>query len=152
MIRAELRAASLTCDISQMERLLLEGSRGRSVRQEFLLPLARLYEELSCKKEAEETWRASFDEEASLEAAYQILRHGEAADRGAIKDKVETLFSAKALAAVEDLLRLGPTPPRTHLRHLAILPSAARPTAAALFWAAFSTVSKDTTISANPIG
>ena len=101
----------------RLERLLLEGAKARNRRGEFLLPLARLYEELGRSKEALQTWRALFAEDMSLEAAYQILRHG---DAGAIRDRVGARFSARALAAVDSLLERGPTPPRTPLRHLAI--------------------------------
>lgn len=103
-----------------MERLLIEGAKAEKGRGEFLLPLARLYEELGRSDQALPTWQAVFAEEPSPEAAYQILRHGPAADAGMIRDTVEARFSPKAFAAVEALLARGPTRPRTPLRHLAI--------------------------------
>ncbi|MGI9505320.1 MAG: hypothetical protein ACR2RE_19955 [Geminicoccaceae bacterium] len=103
-----------------MERLLLEGAKAQRGRGEFLLPLARLHEELGRSDEALRTWRALFFEDPSPEAAYQILRRGRGADTGAIRNKIEARFSEKARAAVDDLLERGPTPPRTPLRHLAI--------------------------------
>lgn len=120
VIRREVREASLAADAVRLEHLLLEGAKAQRGRSEFLLPLARLHEELGRSDEALRTWRALFVEDPSPEAAYQILRRGPADDTGMIRDKIEQRFSEKACAAVDDLLERGPTPPRTPLRHLAI--------------------------------
>jgi len=120
VIRAELHTARLAAETSDMWRLLREGAKGHGDGQEFLLPLARLLEELSRPEDALEIWQSSFAEKPSLEAGYQILRHGGGGAGRNLADQIEQQFSKVALQAVDDLLHRGPTPPRENLRHLAI--------------------------------
>ncbi len=120
LIRAELQTASLAADVQTMERLLREGAKGHGDSQEFLLPLARLLEELSRPEDALEIWQASFAESPSLESAYQIMRHGSAVEGQGIADQIERCFSTRARRAVDALLYRGPLTPRHDARHLAI--------------------------------
>lgn len=115
-IRPEIEAARLEGDHMALQQLLVEGSRHGRCREEFLLPMARLYEELAMPREALIAWQASFAEKPNLEAAYQILRHGGQMELSLI----EETFSNKARAAIEDLLRHGPTTGKENARHLAI--------------------------------
>jgi len=120
VIRSEIRNAALARDIELLERLLIEASRHGRRRQDFLRPLARLYEECSESSEALSTWHESFSDEPSLEAAFQILRHESGATHQLTKDRLRDAFSSKAVAAIEDLLESDPRSSHRNARHVAI--------------------------------
>ena len=119
-IRPEIRDAALTCDIERLERLLGEASRNGQRRQEFLLPLARLYEESGANEEALATWYESFADEPGLEAAFQILRHEPGKKHRLTRNRLRDAFSSQAVSVIEDLLRDDPRHANRNARHVAI--------------------------------
>ena len=119
-IRPEIRNAALTADLDLLERLLIEASRNGRRRQEFLKPLARLYEECFADEEALATWQESFLDEPSLEAAFQIFRRGSEGRDQSVKDRVRAALSPQAIAAIEGLLEREPATSIGNIRHIAI--------------------------------
>ncbi len=119
-IRSEISDAYLSRDITRLERLFLEGARHDAQRQEFLRPLARLYQERSLATEALAAWRQSFDHAPSLEAAYHLLRHDAVDSAFGIEAYVARRHGPSALAAIERLIERGVTLPSPDMRHLAI--------------------------------
>lgn len=119
-VRPEIRDAALTCDIERLERLLGEASRNGRRRQDFLLPLARLYEECGANEEALATWRESFVDEPSLEAGFQILRRESGSKHRLTMDRLREAFSSEAVSVIEDLLHDDPRHSNRNARHVAI--------------------------------
>ncbi len=118
VIRAKRTETTLDRDLERLERLLNEGANHPRGLQEFLLPLARLYQEQGREDDANPLWRQHFAIAPNMESAFPLLRL-DAKTAKTAKDWLDKTAPG-ATEALDDLIRHPPPCPSEPCRHVAI--------------------------------